>query len=151
MLLLMCQVGSNRYAIDSCNVREVLPRVNLHRLSGDPPWLAGLLIHRGAAIPVLDLTQLTEQKTCPNRLSCRILVVEAELSGMPRNIGLLVEQVGLSEIQFEPKEKAEEGAGSTAMGRLCLDEQGIFQLIDIRLLIPESRQAVLFPAAVKGR
>jgi chemotaxis-related protein WspB len=151
MLLLMCQVGSNRYAIDSCNVREVLPRVNLHRLSGDAPWLAGLLIHRGAAIPVLDLTQLTEQTPCPNRLSCRILIVETDLSGAPRNIGLLVEQVGLAEIQSATKEESGEQAGSTALGRLCLDDQGIFQLIDLSRLVPESRQAVLFPAAVKGR
>ena len=151
MLLLMCQVGSNRYAIDSCNVREVLPRVNLHRLSGDAPWLAGLLIHRGAAIPVLDLTQLTERTACPNRLSCRILIVEADRAGTPRIVGLLVEQVGLSETQFAPKDEAGEAAGSTALGRLCLDDQGIFQLIDMSLLIPESRQAVLFPATVKGR
>ena len=98
MLLIMCHAGANRYAIDSRHVSEVLPRVNLQRLTGSPPWLAGLLIYRGTATPVMDLAQLTEGLPCPNRLSSRIVVLQTELEGISRRFGVLAEQVGLREV-----------------------------------------------------
>ena len=39
MLLIMCHAGANRYAIRFAACREVLPRVNLHRLAGSPSGL----------------------------------------------------------------------------------------------------------------
>jgi len=51
MLLIMCHAGANRYAFESRHVLEVLPQVNLHRLTGSPPWIAGLLIFREWRFP----------------------------------------------------------------------------------------------------
>ncbi len=144
MLLIMCHAGANRYAIASRHVSEVLPRVNLHRLTGSPPWLAGLLIYRGAATPVVDLIQLTEGRPCPNRLSSRIAVVQTEAEGLPRRLGVLAEHVGLREVAGVP---ADETAGEGNLGRILLDEQGVFQLIDIPRLVSRDRQAVLHSAA----
>jgi chemotaxis-related protein WspB len=147
MLLITCQAGANRYAIESRHVSEVLPRLNLHRLNGSPPWLAGLLIYRGTAIPVVDLTQLTEGSPCPNRLSSRIVVVRAELAGLPRRFGVLAEHIGLCEVGDAPVEVGDQPAGETGLGKVLLDEQGVFQLIDIARLVSPDRQAFLFSAA----
>lgn len=149
MLLIMCNAGGNRYAIDSRHVSEVLPQVNLQRLAGSPPWLAGMLIHRGAATPVIDLTQLAAGAACPNRLSSRIVVLESELRGMVRRFGVLAEQVGLRELRGAPEKPGGETAGAATFGRLALDEQGVFQLVDLRLLLSEQRQSILFPRAEK--
>jgi chemotaxis-related protein WspB len=151
MLLIMCHGNANRYAIDSRHVSEVLPRANLHRPSGSPPWLAGMLIYRARAIPVVDLTQLTEGTPCPSRLSSRIIVLETELGGSTRRFGVLAERVGLREIHQQPGESAGETDGPAALGTLHLDEQGVFQFIDISRLVSADRQAVLFPAAEKER
>jgi chemotaxis-related protein WspB len=151
MLLIMCNAGENRYAIDSRHVSEVLPQVNLHRLTGSPPWLAGMLIYRGAATPVVDLTQLTEGMPCPNRLSSRIVVLQTELRGIPRRFGVLAERVGLREMLADRGEPGRETAGPAALGKLGLDDQGIFQLVDIALLLPEDRQAILFPTVEEHR
>jgi chemotaxis-related protein WspB len=149
MLLIMCHASANRYAIDSRHVSEVLPRVNLHRLTGSPPWLAGVLVYRGAATPVMDLAQLAEGRDCLNRLSSRIVVLQTELGGISRRFGVLAERVGLREAHAAPGEAGSDTGGPTTLGKLRLDEEGVFQLIDIRRLVSEGRQEVLFPAAEK--
>ena len=151
MLLVMCHAGSNRYAIDSRYTSEVLPRVNLHRLAGSPPWFAGLLIYRGTTTPVMDLTQLTEGVPCPNRLSSRIVVLQAELRGIFRRFGVLAEHVGLREMRADPGESGGETGGPAALGKQCLDEQGVYELVDVSRLVSGDRQAILFPAAEKER
>jgi chemotaxis-related protein WspB len=149
MLLIMCHCGANRYAIDSRHVSEVLPRVHLHRFSGSPPWIAGMLICRGSATPVLDLGQLTEGTPCPDRLSSRIVVVQMELEGGFRQFGVLAESVGLREMHDEPGPSGGEATGQAALGTLHLDEQGVFQLVEIPRLVSEDRQAILFTAGEK--
>ncbi|MGA2059092.1 MAG: chemotaxis protein CheW [Thermoguttaceae bacterium] len=145
MLLIMCHAGANRFAFESRDVLEVLPRVNLHRLPDSPPWLAGLMIFRGAPIPVIDLTQLMQSAPCPNRLSSRIAVVEIALKLSLQRFGVLAEQMGLNEFNADQKHSGAETGGRTAMGKLCLDEQGVFQIIDPTSLVREDRLAILFP------
>lgn len=149
MLLIMCHCGTNRYAIPSRHVSEVLPRVHLDRLSGSPPWFAGMLICRGGATPVMDLSQLIENRPCANRLSSRIVVVQAELRGSVRQLGILVENVGVREVHRQHDASGGEVDGPAAVGTLHLDEQGVFQLVDISRLVSEDRQAFLFPAREK--
>jgi len=150
MLLIMCHSNGIRYAFDSRCICEVLPRVNLHRLGGSPPWFAGMLICRGSATPVIDFGQLTEGVPCPCRLSSRIVVLQIEIRGSSRHFGVLVERVGLREIRGQPEVASGEVGETSAFGTLYLDEQGIFQLVDIPRLIPEGRQAYLFSAVEKG-
>jgi len=145
MLLIMCHAGANRYAFESRHILEVLPRVNLHRISGSPSWLAGLLIFRGAAIPVIDLTQLTQSMPCPNRLSSRIAIMQIVLKGVPQRFGVLAEQMGLQEFNADPKQSGAETGGQMALGKIRLDEQGVFQIVDPPSLVSEDRQALLFP------
>jgi chemotaxis-related protein WspB len=147
MLLIRCHAGADRYAVESGHVSEVLPQVNLQRPGGSPFWLAGLLIRRGTATPVMDLTRLTCGSPCPNRLSSRIIVLQTELDGVDRRFGLLAENVGLCEIRKEAEESVCRSAGPTALGSLRLDAQGVFQLLDPRLLACQDRRAILFPAA----
>jgi chemotaxis-related protein WspB len=146
MLLIVCQSEGNRYAINSRSVREVLPRVNLHRLGGSPPWVAGMLICRGNATPVIDLGQLVAGRSCPARLSNRIVVLRAEPSGESRDVGILVEEVGLREIDGQSDTILGKSHGSGALGRLQLDEQGVFQLVDLGRLLSADRRAILFPS-----
>jgi chemotaxis-related protein WspB len=150
MLLIMCRANLNRYAIDSRHVSEVLPRVALHPLTHSAPWLAGLLIHRGLTTPVVDLVQLAADRPCANRLSSRIVVLQTELHGIVRRIGVLAEQVGICECEDLTEQSDARTTGSTALGTLFLDEQGGFELLDISRLFSDDRQAFLFPAAERG-
>jgi chemotaxis-related protein WspB len=145
MLLIMSHAGANRYAFESRHVLEVLPRVNLHRPTDSPFWLAGLLIFRGAVIPIIDMTQLTQSMPCPNRLSSRIAILQIVLNGVTQRFGVLAEQMDLQEFNADQKQSLTETAGQTALGKLQLDEQGVFQIIDPQKLVSEDRLAILFP------
>jgi chemotaxis-related protein WspB len=151
MLLIMCRANLNRYAIDSRHVGEVLPRVVLHPLAHSAPWLAGLLIHRGSATPVVDLVQLAAGRPCANRLSSRIVILQTELRGTMRRVGVLAEQVGIRECGDMSGPSDDQATGSTALGTLFLDEQGVFELVDIARLLSEDRQTLLFPSAERGQ
>jgi chemotaxis-related protein WspB len=110
-----------------------------------------MLIHRGQAVPVMDLAQVTEGRPCANRLSSRIVGVRAEVEGGLRQFGVLAERVGLCESQQQPASPGDEAAGPGALGELRLDEQGVFQLVEISRLVTKDRQAFLFPIAEKER
>jgi chemotaxis-related protein WspB len=145
MLLIMCHAGANRYAFESRHVIEVLPRVNLNQLAGSPSWLAGLLIFRGTAIPVMDLTQVMQSMPCPNRLSSRIAIMQIVLKGVAQRFGVLAEQVALQEFNADHKESGVKAGGQTALGKIHLDEEGVFQIVDLSCLVSEDRQTFLFP------
>jgi chemotaxis-related protein WspB len=75
MLLLTFTVGVNRYAIDVTRVVEVVPRVELRKISHSPAFLAGLLDYRGRIVPVIDLGLLLDIAPCHDCLSTRIILV----------------------------------------------------------------------------
>jgi chemotaxis-related protein WspB len=145
MLLIMCHAGANRYAFETRHVHEVLPQVNLHQLTGSPSWLAGLLILRGSAIPVIDLTQLTQSMPCPNRFSSRIAIMQTVLNGLAQRFGVLAEQVVLQEFNDDHKESGVEMGTQTTLGKLHIDDQGVFQIVDPASLVSKDRQSLLFP------
>jgi chemotaxis-related protein WspB len=149
MLLIMCHCSANRFAIDSRHVSEVLPRANLHALPGSPPWFKGMLIYRGIALPVIDLNEITEGKPCPNRMSSRIIVVQAGICGKQEKLGVLAARVSLHEVDREPELPGNSAELPVVFGRLCIDEQGVFQLVDVPRLMSEERRTFLFPAAEK--
>jgi chemotaxis-related protein WspB len=146
MLLIMCHAGTDRFAIEARHVQELLPQARLQRLGGSPSWLAGLLVYRGTAMPVMDLTQLVHGRPCPNRLSTRIIVLQAELEGRDRRFGVLAENVQLCESHDEPRESRSDLGEPTSLGSLRLDSQGVFQLLDPTLLVGKERRAILYPA-----
>jgi chemotaxis-related protein WspB len=75
MRVLTFQVGPDRLALPLASVVEVVPRERLHRPAGAPAWLAGLFLHRGRAVPVVDLFALAGAGECPADLSSRIILV----------------------------------------------------------------------------
>ena len=85
-------------------------------------------------------------RSCPNRLSSRIIVVQAELDGASRAFGILAENVGLCEIR-EGTETAGHCGGLRALGSVHLDAQGVFQMLAPESLLGQDRRDILFPAA----
>ena len=76
MLLLIFTVAANRYAIDVKRVVEVIPRVELRKISHAPAFLAGVLDYRGKIVPVIDLGLLLDTTPCRDCLGTRIILVD---------------------------------------------------------------------------
>jgi len=83
MLLLTFTAGANRYAVDVARVIELIPRVELRPVPHAPAFLAGLLGYRGEVVPVVDLSVLLDAPPCPDRLSTRIILVNAMAGESP--------------------------------------------------------------------
>lgn len=145
MLVLMFQVGSEKLALDIRRVREVVPRVRLTRPSGVPDWHAGVFVHRGAVVPVVDLHRLAGAEPCPPHLSSRIVLVAP--NGGERLIGLLASQV------VDTRELAIEAVPATGsseapdLGPLLADGDGVIRLFDPDRFLPEHSWRQLLGAA----
>jgi chemotaxis-related protein WspB len=123
MSLLTFQVGPERCGVDVCQVAEVLPRVRLQPVAGAPPHVAGLFVHRGRPVPVIDLYRLFGVGECPPHLSTRIILValKGEHGGF---VGLLAALVAdFVELTAAPT------------GRFVATRDGLLRLVDPDQLI----------------
>ena len=143
MLVLMCEFGESRYALDASCVVEVIPFVRLAPVAGTPEWLAGTFSYRGRAVHVADLVYLTTGLSCSRHLSSRIIVTELQVQGLPLRLGLLAQRVTTTQIDMPAADTTGEPAELSPCGRILLDGQGLFHLIDpSRLFSAEQRQAL---------
>jgi chemotaxis-related protein WspB len=114
--VLTFQVGSERCGVDVRRVAEVLPRVRLQPASGAPACVAGLFVHRGRPVPVVDLHRVFGAGECPPHLSSRIILVPVGGEGSGRYLGLLAARV--ADIVTLSDDDATTGGFVTEGGRL---------------------------------
>ena len=55
MLFLVCHFGDDRYVLNTGQITEILPMVQLKRIPQAPPGVAGAFNYRGVPVPVVDL------------------------------------------------------------------------------------------------
>jgi len=146
MLTLMCKAAGNRFAVDARQVLEVVPRVRLQSVAGSPAWLAGMCVYRGRILPVLDLAHLVTGAICPNQWSSRIVLIRFGAEQSSQVFGLIVEQVAVTQLS-EDRLGASSASCVTPLGTMSLDDEGMFQLLDMSRVLTAERRAVLLPLA----
>jgi chemotaxis-related protein WspB len=139
MLVLTCQIGDHRLALDVRRVAEVVPRVRLQSAACGPDWLAGTFVYRGQVVPVVDLHRLVGAGECPQHLSSRIILVPHPGGEAGRLLGLLAARV--ADVRDVP-EPAGDSPRLTAPGRpdlgpALVDGAGVLHLMDVGCLLPE--------------
>jgi len=94
MLMLLLYVGDKRYAMNCEHVLEVIPRVELQPIIHAPKYVPGMLNYRGVPVPIIDLCQLLEERSCSHRLHTRIIVIGyPDIQGDVHLFGLVAERV----------------------------------------------------------
>lgn len=135
MLLLVFQLGSNRFALDAQSIVEVAPYVKLEPIAHAPNYMAGLFDYRGELVPVIDLCRMVQDQACNRHMTSRIMLVQYPLPwGEYRPLGLLAEQV-TETIKLDRDDFASAGVhieDAPYLGDIARDEQGM-----IHLLCPE--------------
>jgi len=84
MLILLFQLGKDRYALEANRVVEVVPLLSLTKIPQAPKGVAGMFVYRGRAVPAVDLCELTIGSPARERLSTRIIIIDysaAEVRG----------------------------------------------------------------------
>lgn len=93
MSMLLFYVGENGYAIDSRYILRIVPQVELKKRPFMPFYIAGFLNLGGKAIPIIDFSQLIEQRATRPLLLSRIILLQILQSGSERILGVLGEKV----------------------------------------------------------
>ncbi|MFM8415333.1 MAG: chemotaxis protein CheW [Planctomycetota bacterium] len=149
MQLLTFSVAGEPYAIESRRVVEVLPRVPARPLPLAPDYLPGVFTYRGSLVPLVDLARRLGVAPSPERLSTRVIVVDAAGGGGTVRLGLVAENV----VAVRSADGAEASLPALALpGAAFLDRilrlgRDTVQLIDVDRLLPDELVAGLLPAA----
>lgn len=152
MLMLVFQLGKDRYALETSHVVEVVPSLVLRKLPRAPEYVAGIFNYRGTIVPVIDLCQLTQDRPCDNCLSTRILLVQVRGDhGSSRCIGLRAERV-TETLKVSESDLVSPGiavADAPYLGKLISDAQGMIQCIRVEDILPKKLMDSLFQEAME--
>lgn len=151
MQVLIFHIGVDRYALRTAQIACVLPLLDVKKIPGAPPYVAGLMHYRGTAIPVLDLSRLGGGAASKARFETRIIMVDYPArDGSVRALGLIAEQVTGTQM-VDPTQVVTTGINNPAAA--CLGEvvgcaEGLLQLVTVELLLSAEARDLLFPDAV---
>lgn len=152
MLMVLFQLGSDRYAIRSNCVIEIVSLVEFKNVPHAPEYVAGLMNFRENVVPVIDLCRLMQKRACSTFLSSRIILVDYgrltnDTSGSKRILGLLAERV------TEVQELIEAGTDSPLqikqapyMGQIYFLGGEMSQCLEPAALLPDEIREMLFTA-----
>jgi purine-binding chemotaxis protein CheW len=65
-LFLLCRIGSRIGALAIKDVRETMRPLSIEPLTGTPPFVLGVSIVRGSAVPVIDAGRLLDPSALPS-------------------------------------------------------------------------------------
>ena len=148
-LFLVFRIGGQRFALDTREVVEVLPRLPLKSIARTPAWVAGVLAHRGALVPVVDISALSFGQPAPQRTSTRLVLVHyrADPARPDLLLGLIIEQAS-NTLRCDPAEFRPYGLDNRDarwLGPVREDAQGLLQWIGVQDLLDDEVRALLFP------
>lgn len=148
-LFLVFRIGEQRFALDTHEVVEVLPRLPLKPIAHTPRWVAGVLAHRGALVPVIDVGDLGFGTPAPLRTSTRLVLVHyrGQAQAEPQLLGLILQQAS-DTLRCHPDEFRPYGVDNHQapyLGPVREDAQGLMQRISVQDLLTDQARALLYP------
>ncbi|MEX3630406.1 MAG: chemotaxis protein CheW [Burkholderia sp.] len=161
MLFLLFELEGARYALDAADIAEVLPLSFAKSIPGAPAWVAGIVIHRGAPVPVIDVSWLALGRPAAPLRSTRLVIVRVRLpldgdaepavAEGERLLGLIVERVTQT-ARLDPAAFRDGGIDTPHarwLGPVAHDTHGVVQRVAVRHLLGEEARALLYAAATR--
>jgi chemotaxis-related protein WspB len=147
MLFLVFELDGDRYALETRQLIEVLPLVNLKRLSKAPPGIAGMFDYHGQPVPAVDLSEVILGRAARRRMNTRIVIVNYPgADDTPRPLGLIAERATatarLDAAQFN--ETGVSHGDTPYLGPVARDARGLIQWLTLPQLLPPAVRNVLF-------
>lgn len=154
-LYILCALGTQQFAVEGRQLREILSWQPLRPLPLAPPFVAGVLTCRGQMLPVLDLGLLLYRQPVRHCLSSRILVTTYTGTQGEITLGLLAERVTdairRSPACFQPNTWRAAQPPGLAIAALLEDaEYGPLCLLDLRKIVAPEAAEQLWQAREAG-
>ena len=158
MLFLIFQIANDLYALDTREIVEVLPLVNVKEIPQAPRAVSGLFDYHGVTVPLVDLSELAHGTPSRRMMSTRIVLLRyahsgrgdqlhlryAGSSGDRQLLGLIVERARATLRRSEEDFTESNVAGASFLGRVTRDGDAIIQLISVEHLLPGEVREQLF-------
>ena len=144
MLFLKFRIGSESYALNTTQIAEVLPLLEITPVPLAPVGVAGLINYRGRFVPVVDLSELMLGEPARPHISTRLILVRYG----EHLLGLIAEQA-TEMMQREAGSFADTGIASDAapyLGPVTQDGGRLIRWIEVQKL-PAAVSSVLFRQA----
>ncbi|MGF6902517.1 chemotaxis protein CheW [Paraburkholderia sp. GAS348] len=152
MLFILFTLDSERYVIDATQVERLMPLTPQSppkTIPGAPSWVAGVLDHEGAPLPVIDLPALALGRPAAQLMSTRVVLVRYPHAGTVRLLALLLEgatrTIRLSVDAFH--DAGIDTPHARYLGPVASEAGGLVQWIRVEHLLPDAVKALLFPEA----
>ena len=145
MLFLKFRIGSESYALDTAQIVEVLPLLEITRIPQAPVGVAGLINYRGRPVPVVDLSELALGRPAQRHISTRLVLVRHG----ERLLGLIAEQA-TETMRRGPEDFADSGIasdGAPYLGPVTQDGGRLVRWIEVQRLLPAAVSGALFRQA----
>ena len=145
MLFLKCWVGGENYALDTAQIVEVLPLLEITPVRPAPVGVAGLANYRGRLVPVVDLSELMQGEPAPPHISTRLILLRYG----EQLLGLIAERA-TEMMQREAGSFADTGIACDAapyLGPGTLDGGQLVRRIEVQNLLPAAVSSILFRQA----
>ena len=145
MLFLKFRIGSESYALDTAQIVEVLPLLEIAPIPQAPVGVAGLVNYRGAPVPVIDLSELTLGQPARPHISTRLILVRYG----EHLLGLIAEQA-TETMRREAGSFADSGIANEEapyLGPVTEDRGRLVRWIEVQKLLPAAVSKVLFRQA----
>lgn len=146
MLYLLFRLGTDRYALRTAAIVEVLPVITWRQLPQVPPEIRGIIDYHGAAVPVLDLQSLALGTPVELRMGTRIVVVDYPGGDAERRLlGLLVpEATGFIRRGEEEFTDSPVRSGAPYAGPITLHETHMVQRVELEEMVSPDLWRQLF-------
>ncbi|KFX62350.1 chemotaxis protein CheW [Paraburkholderia fungorum] len=152
MLFILFTLDSERYVIDAAQVERLMPLTPQSppkAIPGAPSWVAGVLDHEGAALPVIDLPALALGRPAAQLMSTRVVLVRYPHAGTVRLLALLLEGATRT-IRLAAEAFHDAGIDmphARYLGPVASEAGSLVQWIRVEHLLPDDVKALLFPGA----
>ncbi|WP_144111337.1 chemotaxis protein CheW [Paraburkholderia sp. BCC1886] len=168
MLFILFTLDSERYVIDATQVERLMPlspESPPKAIPGAPAWVAGVLEHEGAPVPVIDLPALALGRPAAQLMSTRVALVRYPLAsdggnggrdgmgnGMRSGVRLLalLLEGATRTIRLNADSFHDAGIDLPAtryLGPVASDAGTLVQWIRVEHLLPDDVKALLFAEA----
>ena len=144
MLFLLFRLDSDTYALDACEVVEVLPFVSIAKALRPQRGVIGTINYHGTFVPVVDLSEILLGRRAPPRLSTRIVLVRRSPDGKAGHLLGLVAEKATDTMQCDPAKFVSCGIDSKEvpyLGAVAMVPAGLVQRIEVDKLLPAAATA----------
>jgi chemotaxis-related protein WspB len=143
MLLITFNIGDDRYAIDTQNMIEVVPQVDLKILPMEESYIAGVFSYHGKSVPVIDIGVLCRDHVSNPTLTTRIILIRLDENHI---IGILADNLTQT-LRISPDKFSSCGIQrleAEFLGDVAQHEEGMIQLVNIGQLLGRELKARLY-------